>query len=60
MTDVQVLVAALQQALGLSIQKGQITLNIAGGLYMNAEYRICIGTAEDVPKMVDNTKHPRA
>ena len=41
------LVSALQDALGIRIDKGQITLNITDGQFRNADYRICVGDPEE-------------
>lgn len=40
--EVRALVAALQRALGVSIEKGQIVLNVTANQYQSAEYRICV------------------
>lgn len=48
--EVRALVAALQQALGVKIEKGQIVLNLTASQYQSAEYRICVnGGGRETP-----------
>jgi len=55
MTEMQKLVKDLQAKLGVPFRKGQITLNVAEGVFQNAEIRICgLTDVAPQPRLIDN------
>lgn len=57
MTSIQELITELQRKLGVNVETGQLTLNMAGGVFQNAEARICGLKPEKLDRRAADTRH---